>query len=329
MDATPKRGRGTFDGWSKSSLKSLLEGCSWQWALTRLAGMEGGSTPHSAAGTGLHAAIEWHEQCRIDGRETPELWELLCEASAEAYRDGKNIAPDFAKIHGGPQQASRWACDLTVTWHDSDVRERLLGYTPLAVEPHIETERVPGPNTLRGYLDWVGRDQDGVLTVVDYKSASGLERWKNPDHHLLEAAVYLYLVSTSGYWSGDEPIRMEWHVVSRKDTAKILEGPTFDAGIIDFVYDRVSEAQAIVDGNMLSPNPSWGLCSDRWCAFYHGCQVTGILGPDHVDFNVASQRASSLRVPDASTVPAPPPVAGAVHPLSHTRGENHHDSGKE
>jgi hypothetical protein len=243
----------------------------------------------------MHSAIEWHEQRRIDGESTPELWELLWESARSAYEDGANIPPDFAAIHGDAGIAAQWACNLTTTWHDSDIRETLLTYTPLAVEPHIETENVPGPSTLRGYLDWVGRDADGVLTVVDYKSASGLARWKNADHNLLEAAVYLYLVSTSEYWSGDEPIRMEWHVVSRKDDATILRGPTFGPDIIEFVRARVNESQAIVDGNKFTPNPSWGLCSQRWCAFYHGCQVTGILGPEHVDFDVASVRASSLR----------------------------------
>lgn len=288
-----KRGRGQFDGWSKSSLKSVLEGCSWQWALNRIAGLKSGSTPHSAAGTGMHAAIEWHEQARIDGAPVPELWELLWESARAAYEDGENITPDFSQIHGNANIAAEWATGLTVSWYDS-IRQDLLTYTPLAVEPHIETQNTPGPHSLRGYLDWVGRDADGVLTVVDYKSASGLARWKKPDAHLLEAATYLYLVSTTDYWSGNEPIRMEWHVVSRKDEAVILEGPTFGPDIVEFIIDRVSDAQAIVDGNMFAPHPSWGLCSQRWCAFYHGCQVTGILGPDHIDF---ADGVSSLRTP--------------------------------
>jgi hypothetical protein len=253
----------------------------------------------------MHAAIEWHEKRRIEGLTEPELWELLWEAASEAYKDGENIPPDFAAIHGGPDIAAQWACNLTVTWYDSPVRERLLTYTPLAVEPHLETEEVPGPNTLRGYLDWVGRDADGVLTVIDYKSASGLARWNNANQHMVEAAAYLYLVATSGYWSGDEPIRMEWHVVSRKDDAKVLEGPEFSPDIIDFVFDRVSEAQAIIDGNMFTPNPSWGLCSQRWCTFYHGCQTTGILGPEHIDFDLASRRAASLPASGAGATGTP------------------------
>jgi len=280
-----KRGRGTFDGWSKSSLKQLLEGCSWQWALQKLGGLKGPATPHSAAGTGMHAAIEDHERCRISGVQPVDLVSLLHTAARAAGEDAETITEEWARIHGGVEQAAEWAVDLTTTWYDSDIRRQLLTYTPSAVEPHLETSNIPGPNNLRGYLDWIGRDADGVLTVIDYKSASNLSRWKSYDQHILEAAVYLYLVSTSEWWSGDEPIRMEWHVVSRKGESKILEGPSFSPDIISFIEARILESQAIVDSRSWAPNPSWGLCSDRWCAFYHGCQVAGTLTPDTISFD--------------------------------------------
>lgn len=280
-----KRGRGSFDGWSKSSLKSLLEGCSWQWALQKIGGLHGPATPHSAAGTGMHAAIEDHELCRIAGVQPVDLVSLLHTAARAAGEDAATIPSDWQAIHGDAEAAAEWAVGLTSTWYDSDIRKRLLTYTPIAVEPHIETESVPTRNTLRGYLDWVGRDQDGALTVVDFKSASNLKRWNDPSAHLLEAAVYLYLVSTTEWWTGDEPINMEWHVVSRKGESTILEGPSFDAEIVQFVYARLLEAQAIIEDKKWRQNTSWGLCSDRWCSFYHGCQVAGTLTPDVISFD--------------------------------------------
>lgn len=284
MDETVKRGRGTFDGWSKSSLKQLLEGCSWQWALQKLGGLEGPPTPHSAAGTGMHAGIEEHEQCRILGADPVDLVTLLPVVAEAAAEDGAKIPPDWQRIHGDEQQAVEWAVDLFSTWYDSPIRQQLLTYTPLAVEPHIEIPSPVGPHNLRGYLDWVGRDSDGVLTVVDYKSASDLRRWKNAEGHILEAAVYLYLVASTDWWSGEEPIRMEWHVVSRKGDSTILEGPTFDSELAAFLIGQLGAAQSIMDETAWKTNPSWGLCSDRWCPFYHGCQVTGALSPDAVSF---------------------------------------------
>jgi len=287
-----KRGRGTFDGWSKSSLKQLLENCSWQWALQKLGGLEGPPTPHSAAGTGMHAGIEEHERSRIGGADPVDLVTLLPIVGHEAAADAANIPSDWARIHGDEQTAVEWAIDLFTTWYDSPVRRQMLTYTPLAVEPHIEVPSPIGPHNLRGYLDWVGRDADGVLTVVDYKSSSSLSRWSSPDKHILEAAVYLYLVATTDWWSGDEPIRMEWHVVSRKGDSKILEGPTFDAEVQAFLIDQLASAQRMVDSRGWKTNPSWGLCSDRWCPFYHGCQVTGALSPESVSFDPPAAASS-------------------------------------
>ena len=280
----PKRGRGAFDGWSKSSLKSLLEGCSWQWALQRLGGLEGGSSPHSSAGTGLHAAIEWHEQSRIDGTPVPDKASLIIAAHNEGIRDGANIPSTMEAFHGGANIAGQWAAELTDTWWESDIRQTLLTYTPIAVEPHVETVNVPVPTTLRGYLDWFGRDADGIATVVDYKSASDLKRWDDPAKNLVESSVYMYLAMAGGLVA-DEPVRMEWHVVSRKGTTRILEGPTFTPDVMEFVFARLSEAQAIMDNASYTTNPSWNLCSPRWCNFYHGCQTSGILGPDHITFD--------------------------------------------
>lgn len=295
MSDEQKRGRGLFDGWSKSNLKSILEGCSWQWALQRIGGLESGSTPHSCAGTGLHAAIEWHEQCRIDGKPTPEIPDLIEAAVNAAEEDSRNIPMSLMAIHGGVDQAKRWAGELTFDWYYSDVRKTLLTYTPIAVEPHIEVGIHKDQPKLRGYLDWLGRDADGVLTVVDYKSAADVRRWTDWQSHIVEAAVYLYLASTL---YENEKIRMEWHVIPRKGEPTILEGPSMNPDLAYFLIQRVDEAQSIVDRKAYRPNPSWNLCSDRWCNFYHGCQVTGQLGPDHIDFATS---------PDA---PLPAPATG-------------------
>lgn len=297
MTEEPKRGRGMFDGWSKSSLKSLLEGCSWQWALQRMGGLDGGSTPHSAAGTGMHAAIEYHEQQRIDGEPFDEatMWEV---AAREAWKDGKNIPSDWHGIHGDERNAVDWAMGLTETWYGSEVRRTLLTYTPIAVEPHIEVPVHEEWPNLRGYLDWIGRDANGVATVIDYKSASNLKRWGDWKNHLIEASTYLYLADASGMLDEDEPVRIEWHVVTRGGESDILIGPVFNADLRYFVLQRMSEAQKRFDTNNFPTNPSWGLCSQRWCAFYHGCQVSGTLSPDNI------------RLPHSADPPRPIGAAG-------------------
>ena len=301
MDGEVKHGRGAFDGWSKSNLKSVLEGCSWQWALQRLGGLDGGSTPHSAAGTGMHAAIEEHERARIAGEDLPDLGMLLGLAARAAWDDARAIPSQWHGIHGGQGQAAEWATDLTAKWYPSGVRSTLLGYKPLEVEPHLTTDEVPGPNRLRGYLDWFGWDPATQQYVVaDYKSAGDTRKWGDPKFHAVEAAVYVYLAMTSGKVPDGAEVRMEWHVVPRKGEPLILTGPIFDWDTVAFVHARVSEANAIMEAAAYRPNPSWGLCNDRWCAFYHGCQVTGQLGPDHIDFPTGSVAAASLPAPESA-----------------------------
>lgn len=232
----------------------------------------------------MHAAIEEHERRRIVGESPADLATLIKFAAAEAANDGENIPKEWYGIHGDADKAVEWASQLTETWHESDVRQQLLSYSPLDVEPHIETETVPGPHSLRGYIDWIGRDAEGVATIIDYKSASNMKRWGNAEHHLVEAATYLWLSCSYEKFTPGEPVRMEWHVVSRKGDTRIVEGPYLDSDLSTFLFDRVNEANAIWDGMLFAPKPSWGLCSPHWCTFYHGCQVSGALSPEMVDF---------------------------------------------
>jgi hypothetical protein len=332
MDSEPKRGRGVFDGWSKSSLKSVLDGCSWQWALQRVGGLDGGSTPHSAAGTGMHAAIELHERTRIGDGTVPDEGTLLAEAARAAWDDGKKIPSQWHGVHGDERQAAEWAIGLTEAWLASDSRRTLMGYTPHEVEPHLETREVGVDGGLRGYLDWLGHDPaTDQHVIIDFKSASDLRRWSNPNEHRIESAVYLYLAVAAGRIPDGASVRMEWHVVSRKGQDKILPGPTFQWDEVAFLNARLAEAQHIYDTAGYTTNPSWGLCNERWCAFYHGCQVTGQLGPDRIDFPTGTAHSDSLpddAVPGPAAHHASPLSAGAAGPTpsSPDRGKATDDS---
>lgn len=271
-----------IDGWSKSSLKSMLEGCSWQWALQKLGGLDSPSGPHACAGTGLHAALEAHEQARIDGREL-SFDEGLAIAVTVAHAEGRMVPLEWQRIHGDAQVAATWAGDMWCTWWESEARQQLLSYMPLAVEWAFRVPVQGSPLPLRGFIDWVGRDDEGVLTVIDWKSASNLKRWGNGDGQPIEAASYLL---GAAEWEPDGARRIEWHVVSRKGEAKILRGPmVFEDEVDDRLVGAVVIAQEMLDNRTFEPNPRWNLCSDRWCPFYHGCQVSGSLSPDSISFD--------------------------------------------
>ena len=280
-----------IDGWSKSSLKSLLEGCSWQWALQKLGGLDSPSGPHACAGTGLHAALEAHEQGRIDGTEL-SYEDGLYLAVTVAYREAHTVPDMWQRIHGDPLTAAEWAAGMWATWWVSDVRRQLLTYTPLETEWAFRVPTPGSPLPMRGFIDWVGRDADGVLTVIDWKSASNLRRWGNGNNQPIEAASYLL---GAAEWEPDGPRRIEWHVVSRKGESRILVGPSVVGDEIDPSFEAaVLAAQAMLDDRAFTPNPSWNLCSDRWCPFYHGCQVSGSLSPDNISFDSSAVSHDSL-----------------------------------
>lgn len=265
-----------IEGWSKSSLKSLMEGCSWQWALERIGGMRSAPTPQSVAGVALHAGIEHHESMRIVGSQA-DLQDAIDIVNHTALHEGESIPEEWQKAHGDADKAAEWAEAMIRSWWESDVRQKLLTYRPVAVEYQFSVPVDGSDLPLRGFIDWVGYNQDGLATVIDWKSASNLKRWGNPEGQPIEAACYLYAARKDGLFREDELVGIEWHIVTRKGETKILYGPAFDLDMKKFLEEIVARADGILHAASFTPKPSWNLCSPKWCGFYHGCQVSGIL----------------------------------------------------
>lgn len=271
--------------WSKSSLKSLLEGCAWQWALQKVGGLESPPSPQSAAGTGAHAALEAHEVARLGGDEPPGLPEMLGMAERHALADAGSISPeawgDFV-----PSDIGDMARRAVAAWWEADacggrtLREVALARTPVAVEPYFRTAVDGGE--VHGYMDWLGLDEEGRWVVVDYKTASSMRRWpRTMPGPSIEAAVYLVGAARSDILPADESIRMEWHVMSTKGhEARLVTGPTLTPDLVAFLRERVETAEMMVANRAFPTKPTWNLCSEKWCDFYHGCQVSGTLSPD-------------------------------------------------
>lgn len=274
--------------WSKSSLKSLLEGCAWQWALNKLGNLPSPATPQTAAGTGVHAAIEQYVRARLDGTDVPDRDTVLAVARAAAGAEADTIDDHGWAVSDVDRDGMLGLVDSAVgNWWDVDagdgltLRETLDLWTPVAVEPYFSCETEAG--SIHGYIDWIGQDDNGWV-VVDYKTASSLRRWPAVQDGIgIEAAVYLTAAVASDVLPADENVRMEWHVaVTKGRGARRVMGPTFSPELVEFLRDRIGAAEQMVAERRLPTKPTWNLCSERWCPFYHGCQVTGSLGPDAV-----------------------------------------------
>lgn len=302
----------TVAAWSKSSLSTLLDGCSWQWALQKVHGLPSPDTPANAIGTAYHSVLEEHERARLDWHRTGGAVgdrdgltrELAEQRLAHHVAEGCRQVPDGSwELHGtSPEAALEAALQALGYWWAYEVDERgslrdvLLTYRPVAVEPYFNVAH-PSGERIHGYIDWLGYDPaSSSWVVIDHKTAGSFGRWpEGGGGHEREAAVYLVGSEVAAALPvGKGAVRMEWHIArkgkgktDRWEAARLVSRALAD-------YDRkvlglqLQSAADVVAREGYEPNPSWNLCSQKWCAFYTGCQVTGELTPGRMDAAVAS-----------------------------------------
>ena len=161
------------------------------------------------------------------------------------------------------------------------MRDRLLRWRPVAVEPYANADG------LHGYIDWLGYDHDaGRWVVVDYKTAASWGRWPlDGAGHEIEAAVYNLLAELGRALPSDRDAVMEWHVAktsrgktARFEPARVVRFEVDEAHRRWLSFER-DRADTVVGTGAFEQNPAWNLCSAKWCAFWEGCQVTGELAP--------------------------------------------------
>lgn len=280
--------------WSKSSLTSVLQGCGWQWALTKVFGLPSASSPHAAAGTGMHAAIEAHERMRIVHRRSGgtagaadglPYEALLAIARASVTSEAAESGDDWARHGVDLAKVLDWTSWCVANWFEH-LRPHLMTMTPVAVEPYF---RAAGQH---GFIDWLGWDPEArTWVVVDHKTAGNFGRWtEGGGGHELEAATYVVGAEVAPNLPPSGPIRMEWHVArrgspdgrtARWEPARVV-ARTITANDLAMREAAVKEATRRVLDMDLPTNTAWNLCSAKWCEFYQGCQVDGELHPDRL-----------------------------------------------
>jgi hypothetical protein len=277
--------------WHQSTLSSLLDGCSWQYFLTYIVGLDQGLKPHASVGTAYHSAVEVAERARMVGDPEitlPELDKLAHDFLNEVTKD--------TELH-----ARLTACVQNYWKH---IKPYLAQFEPIALEPEFTINLVDGAKPVGGYIDGVYRDpRDGQIFVIDHKTVGNFSRWRDADGHRHQAAMY----SAALVMSEDFPeitylpemryllVRTSTGTRANFEPFRILDVQP-DLEDVRVLGERVRMAEAKVRNQDYTKNTKWPLCSEMWCPFFEGCVRTGTLAgtvADVLSANVGSTTTQS------------------------------------
>ena len=283
----------------QSSIETILDGCSWQYYLANVLNLETPPKPHALIGTSFHAAIEKHERARMSDwpMDTPSLQDMLDHAE-ELIRKEADLVPEHMMMN---KDGEPWTAEDLVAmchhalrnWYSQPTkdkgpshREWLLELKPIAIEPYFKLQLVADADPIGGWIDGVYQDETGKVYLVDQKTAGDFSRWPlDGEGHRFQATMY----ATALVLSEDFPqvqnlsdIQM-YYLVSRTRTGtpalerarRVIVQPELDD--VALLGDRIRRVEWIMKEKAYAPNPTWGLCSPKYCPFYNGCQVTGEL----------------------------------------------------
>lgn len=257
--------------WHQSTLSTLLDGCSWQYFLTYVLGIDQGVKPLAAVGTAYHSAIELHEVARLEGRDVT-LKEMIAHGEDEL---GK--VTDDDELHTKLRATIRNGYEHALPY--------LAPYEPVAIEPEFTLPLVDGAKPIGGYIDGIYRDPDtGLLFIIDHKSAKDFSRWKDVEGHRHQAAMYAAAaVLSPDFPEITELPEMRYLVVRTSRSTRANFEPfrvlTVQPDLEDVrvLGDRIRMAEQIVAAESYKRTPEWMLCSATWCPYHEKCMVTGEL----------------------------------------------------
>lgn len=256
--------------WHQSTISAILDGCSWQYFLTYVVGMDPGLKPHAAVGTAYHAAVELSELARKQGLARSE--QLMIEHAQE----------ELAKVTTAPEHMEMVQACVKNYW--AHIRPYLEQYEPVALEPEFTINLVDGAKPIGGYIDGIYRDPaTDSLFIIDHKTVKNFSRWKNADSHRHQAAMYsVALVLSEEFPEITELPEMRYLLVRTSTGARSNFVPSRiitvqpDMEDVRVLGDRIRQAENVVRTNAYEKKTSWPLCSPQWCSFYERC----VLGSD-------------------------------------------------
>ena len=285
-----------FPAWSKSGLDALTSGCSYRVYLQKVEGWPDPGSPAAVLGTAYHYALESHERDRIlqvrDGVNVQETSPGLLYDRARVVLDtqARALPERLWAVHDTSldELQEKLATAIEHWWSapipggqpgaGMSLRDRLLQWRPVAVEPYFNVSFGDSDRPLHGFIDWLGWDEDAAQwVVVDQKSASSFRSWPHGGGgHELEAAAYTFGSIIGSNLPVFGSVRQEWHVArtdagsnSRHQPVRVIQTEPGDAEWY-WLQDTMNLADQIVDEGLWEKNPDWFLCSETWCPMHVG-----------------------------------------------------------
>lgn len=280
----------------QSSIETILDGCSWQYYLANVRNIPTNPKPHALIGTNFHSAVEVHEVARMNGKTLPTLAEML-ELAEESIRKDADSVPAEMMIG---KDGETWTAEDLVSmchnainnWYSAPAsdgetnRDWMLKLQPLAIEPYFRLDLVTDADPIGGWIDGVYQDEQGKIYLVDQKTAGDFSRWPlDGKGHRFQATMYATaLVLSEDFPQVQNLDDLQMHyVISRTKTGtsrmekarRVVVQPELDD--VALLGDRIRQVEAVIKHKLYAPNPTWNLCSPKYCPFYNGCQVTGEL----------------------------------------------------
>ena len=255
--------------WHQSTL-STIHDCPRRWFLTYQCGLPDPSGDAARIGTAVHAAVELHETGRQQGLEVTldEMVDHACATIEEEHHE--------AVRHG----CRHW---WKTPMKDGGVshREWLARLQVVAIEPYFNVPLVEGALPIGGWIDGVYYDPDAErYLLVDLKTASSMGRWKEGgEGKRHQATMYAVALQVSDILPEriDYLPEMTYTVVKPGKGGECARRVSVQPDLEDVrvLGQRIRDAEAMVLADEFPRNPSWNLCSERWCPHYNGCMVTG------------------------------------------------------
>jgi hypothetical protein len=283
------------DAWSKSSLNSLLDGCSWQWALRKVYKLDDHGSPATAMGTGYHKAIEEWE----NSQRSLSLEEMQAVAAEKSYEECKLLPMSQWFEHStDPAQVVELAQESVRLWWEQPInkgatlREIAESRELISVEQYFNDELQS--YGIHGFTDGIYSD-GRQMYVVDHKTASSMRRWTYERKPSIEVAMYLVL-ARKAMESGalpEMPVSFEYQIASAKEgKTRLIDCGYMNDELEALLVKALSDATAITEHEAFRPKPDWNLCSPKYCSYFEGCRGDGTLSP---------YRLTTSNVPEAAS----------------------------